>query len=182
MPTLDDMELASLSIVKYPDPVLAGPCRAVALPDDRLGALAERMFEIMYAARGVGLAAPQVGLAIRLFVANPTGVPGQDERVYLNPQIVDCQGDLVQEEGCLSCPGINSKIKRRAAVTLRAFDLAGQEFEQTGRGLLARIFQHEMDHLDGRLILKRMSTVARLANRRTIKDLEADYARQPERD
>ena len=171
-----NLDPAALRLTKYPDPVLARGAAPVEALDPRLTGVVARMFEILRAARGVGLAAPQVGLPIRLFVADPPGQTGQGEAVYINPEIVDRQGQLMQEEGCLSCPGINCRIKRSAVVTLRATGLDGRTFEKTGEDLLARIFQHEVDHLNGTLILDRMSAVARLSNRRTIRDLEADYA------
>jgi len=173
----DNLDAGSLRLVTYPHPVLAERAAPVEGPDPRLADVVARMFEVMHAARGVGLAAPQLGLSIRVFVANATSQP-EGDAVYVNPEIVSRQGQVMQEEGCLSCPGINCRIKRSAVVTLRATGLDGREFEQTADDLLARVFQHETDHLDGTLILDRMSAVARLANRRTIRDLEADYADQ----
>jgi len=176
MDPLADVDLSSLSIVKYPAEVLRRESLPVEATDERLGELAREMFRIMYAAKGVGLAAPQVGVGVRLFVANPQGAPGGPEGVFINPRIIDREGQALLEEGCLSVPGVRSRIKRNAVITVAAVDLAGRPFEMTGEGLLARIFQHEVDHLAGTLILNRMSAVARLANRRTIKDLEEEYA------
>ena len=137
--------------------------------------LAEKMFELMFQARGVGLAAPQVGLTVRLFVASPTYEP-TDQRVYINPSILSADGTQEGEEGCLSFPGIVCNIKRANVVTIQATNLDGQVFQETGEGLAARIFQHESDHLDGRLLTDRMGTVARLANRRALRDLEEEFA------
>ena len=176
MELLDSIDLVRLRIVKYPHPVLAGKAGPATDFDPRLADLAERMGEIMHAARGVGLAAPQVGLAIRMFVVNPTGVPGPDDTVFINPEITDRKGQVVEEEGCLSCPGIHTRVKRNAEVTVRAAGLDGGVFEVAAEGLLARIVQHELDHLNGTLIIDRMSTVAKLSNRRTIKELEDEYA------
>jgi len=177
MPSLDEIDPASLKVVKYPHPALLQPSRPVAEFGPALEAVARRMLEIMYASGGVGLAAPQVGLPLQMFVANLAAEPGgEDEGVYVNPRIVARDGEVLEEEGCLSCPGVRGRIKRSASITLRACDVRGREFEQTGEGLLARIFQHETDHLAGTLIVNRMSSVARLANRRTLRDLEADYA------
>jgi len=176
MVNLAQLDLASLRIVKYPDPVLKEICEPVAAFDARLRALAERMLAIMCAARGVGLAAPQVGVPIRLFVANPTGQPGgEQEGIYVNPQLVDLDGEELADEGCLSFPDVVCKVKRAARAALRAANLDGETFTQTGEGLLARVFQHETDHLDGVLLSDRMSTVARLANRRVLETLQAEY-------
>ena len=164
-----------LKIIKYPHPTLRRVCAEVEHFDEELRALAGRMFQIMYASGGVGLAAPQVAVPIRLFVANPTGQPGTGERVYVNPGIVEQDGSEAAEEGCLSVPGVACRIKRHTRATIRAKDLDGKEFQETGEGLLARIFQHEMDHLNGMLIVDRMSAVGRLSHRRTLKELEEEY-------
>jgi peptide deformylase len=168
------LDLPALRIIHYPDPRLQQPGEPIETVDAALGPLAERMFELMAAARGVGLAAPQVGLSLRLFVACPTGeVP--DRCVYVNPALLELEGQVEQEEGCLSVPGITCRLKRFSRVTLEATDLAGRRFRQTGEGLLARIFQHETDHLDGRLIVDRMGSIARLAHRRALKDLREEF-------
>jgi len=179
MELLNTIDLARLHIVKYPHPVLAGKAQPVIDFDPRLADLAERMYEIMHAARGVGLAAPQVAAGVRMFVGNPTGVAGPDDTVFINPDIIDRQGQTVEEEGCLSCPGIHTRVKRSTQVTVRAAGLDGEVFELSAEGLLARIVQHELDHLNGTLIIDRMSTVAKLSNRRTIKELEDAYAAGP---
>jgi peptide deformylase len=168
----------NLRLIKYPDPVLASPARKVVEFTPELRELAEGMFRIMYAARGVGLAGPQAGVSLRIFVANPNGEGGEGERVYINPEIIELSGQEVGEEGCLSLPGITCKLKRATRVHLRAQDLDGNVFEETGEGLLARIFQHEGDHLDGILIANKMSIVARLANRYRLKELEEEHLSQ----
>jgi len=178
MDTVSKIGLPSLEIVKYPDPVLRGVCAEVTSFDADLRSLAERMFEILYAARGVGLAAPQVGLAIRMFVMNPEGEPGDQERVCVNPRIVDPDGLAVAEEGCLSLPGISAKVKRFAAATLHAQDLAGEPFELPAEGLVARIVQHETDHLNGVLLIDRMSPVSKFASRRALENLENAYEKR----
>ncbi|MCK4626437.1 MAG: peptide deformylase [Phycisphaerae bacterium] len=178
MSTISEIDVSALKVVRYPDPRLSEICSAVEEFDDSLRAMAERMFELMYASRGVGLAAPQVGLTVRLFIANPFAEPGHDaEGVYINPEIIERSGSEVSEEGCLSFPGLTCKIKRAGAVTIRAANLDGETFTQTAEGLLARILQHESDHLDGILLSDRMSTVAKIANRRLLKDLAEDYAK-----
>jgi peptide deformylase len=168
----------NVRLVKYPDPILARPAAKVEEFTPELRELAAAMFGILYAARGVGLAGPQAGVGLRIFVANPNGEPGEGERVYVNPEIIDTSGQEVAEEGCLSLPGITCKIKRATRVVLRAQDLDGRVFEEIGEGLLARIFQHETDHLDGILIANRMSIVARMANRNRLKDLEEEHLSQ----
>ena len=175
MSPLDTIDITSLELVKYPDPRLRAPMLAVEQFDDRLQALAEKMFAVMYSYNGVGLAAPQVGVPLRLFVANPTHQPG-DEQVYVNPQLIDNEGSQDGDEGCLSIPGVACRVKRYMTTTIRAQDIGGNWFEQTGEGLLARAFQHECDHLEGRLLVDRMSPVAKIANRRALKDLEADFS------
>ena len=176
MELLSGIDLSTLAILKYPDPRLKAPAAEIGAIDDDIRRLAGRMLEILYAAHGVGLAATQVGIPLRVFVANPAGEPGPDEAVYINPRIVDQDGTILQDEGCLSFPGITTKIKRRKKVTLRAVNLEGESFEQTRQDLPARIFQHEMDHLDGVLLVDRMSIIARISNRWTLKDLEDGYA------
>ena len=174
MQRLGVIELAKLHLVKYPAPVLAGRAEEVEYSEE-LRPLAARMFEIMYAAHGVGLAGPQVGLPIRIFVANTHAEPPGHELVAINPRIVASDGQVLNEEGCLSVPGLTCRIKRSAQVTIQALDINGQEYTLAGEGLLARAFQHETDHLDGVLIINRMSPVARLGNRRLLKDLEEQY-------
>lgn len=178
MSELDAIDISSLTLVKYPDPRLRETCRPVERFDSRIRALTEKMFALMYESNGVGMAGPQAGVAIRLFCANPTGEPSA-ERVYINPELVDNQGEQEGDEGCLSFPGVFCKIKRYETTIIRAQDLDGATFEETAEGLLARILQHERDHLDGRLLVDRMSPVARIANRRSLKDLQAEYAGQP---
>lgn len=177
MSAISEIDPASLKIVRYPDPQLNEVCSAVEEFGDSLRGLVARMFELMYASHGVGLAGPQVGITICLFIANPAAEPGHEtEGVYINPEIIERSGSDVSEEGCLSFPGITCKIKRAQAVTIRATNLDGKVFTQTADGLLARILQHESDHLDGILLSDRMSTVAKIANRRLLKELADEYA------
>jgi peptide deformylase len=133
------------------------------------------MYELMASSKGVGLAATQLGVGLRIFVACPSDDPA-DRRAYLNPRIVSCEGSVLNEEGCLSVPGVHCKIKRYAKVTLEAMDLDGVTHTEEAEDLLARIFQHETDHLEGKLLVDRMGTVARLSHRTTLKQLEEDFA------
>lgn len=161
-------------IVCYPDPRLRQTCKPVEVFDERLAALVERMCELMKKGPGVGLAGPQVGIARRLFVCNPTG-NDDDNRVYINPELIDLVGNVEGEEGCLSLPDIRVGIRRGRVCTIRAQNLKGEVFEQVSEDLLARIWQHETDHLDGRLIIDRMNTTDRLANKKLLAQLEKDY-------
>ncbi|MCA9277208.1 MAG: peptide deformylase [Phycisphaerales bacterium] len=189
MPTeLSQVDPSKLRIDLYPTDVLRMKASPVAVEegiDESLRAIAERMIVLMRSAQGIGLAAPQVGLPIRLFVAHvphdPEAEPDEsglpvstdDAQVFFNPEIVEFSRDLEPyEEGCLSLPGINGEVNRPSTVTMRAFDLAGNEIELRATGLLARCWQHEIDHLDGVLIIDKMSQMSRLKNRARIKSME----------
>jgi len=163
-----------LRIVKYPDPRLREVCTPVEAVDSSVRALVEKMWQMMLDGHGVGLAAPQVGITVRLFVASPS-FSGDDLRVYINPSIIDAQGTMEGDEGCLSFPGIRCNIKRNSIVTVEALDLTGQTFQETAEDLGARIIQHEYDHLEGRLLVDRMGNVAQLTHRRALKELEAQF-------
>jgi peptide deformylase len=166
---------SSLQIVLFPDPRLLRACAPVAKFDAELALLAARMLQLMRDAHGVGLAAPQVGCNIRLFVMNPTGQP-EDDRVLVNPEITDPADEEQAEEGCLSLPKINATVTRAKSLHVRAQDLAGHWFERSETGWPARIIQHEFDHLNGILILDRMGAVDRMSNRKAIKELQDKWA------
>jgi peptide deformylase len=174
--TIRKLDLPALRILRYPDPRLREV--GVDLPriDEAVRGLVERMFELTFQAHGVGLAAPQVGVAGRLFIATPS-FQEDDRRVYINPQLISLEGSQENEEGCLSFPGITCRVKRYNFATIRAMNLDGALFEESGEELVARIFQHEMDHLEGRLLADRMGSVAKLANRRALKDLEEQFVK-----
>ncbi len=167
-----DIDVAGLRILHYPDPALREVARPVSDISDTVRAVAARMIELMHEAEGVGLAAPQVGLPWRLFVS-----AARDEypdQVYLNPRLHDLGGELsTYNEGCLSLPGIQLDIRRPSRASITATDLDGQEFTCTSEDLLARAWQHECDHLDGILIIDKMSPMDRIANRKLLKELEA---------
>lgn len=163
-----------LQIVHYPAQVLRRKAQPVAEVTAEVQAVAQRMIELMHLAPGVGLAAPQVGLPWRMFVANPTGEQG-DDRVYINPEIVQTGGgNVAREEGCLSLPGVTAEVIRPAHASIRALNEQGEIVEDSADDLLARIWQHEYDHLDGVLILDRMSPIDRMANKRAVRELEAE--------
>lgn len=163
-----------LRIVEYPDPVLKKRCATVTAFDDNLRSLAKRMIELMHEAKGVGLAAPQVGVSVRLFVFNPTVEPGKDVAI-VNPKFVEAEGAEEQGEGCLSLPGVTVTMRRATRVVLDGLDLDGRPMRLQAEGLPARIWQHEVDHLDGKLIIDQMSTADEIANRRAIKQMLAAY-------
>jgi peptide deformylase len=159
-------------IVKYPDPVLAKCGEPVTVFDDTLKTLVEEMFESMYAAQGIGLAAPQIGLSQRLTVIDVSFKKDPEARIALiNPEIIEREGEQYEEEGCLSLPEIREKVKRAAKVKVRAQDTDGEWFEVEGEELLSRAFQHEIDHLDGVLFIDRLSRLKKDLLVRKIKKL-----------
>ncbi len=161
-----------LRIRKYGDPVLETKADPVTEFDGELRQLAADMFETMYANKGVGLAAPQVGVSRRLAVIDPSA--GEDEAakiVLVNPEILVKEGTQIGEEGCLSIPGFREDVKRAWRVRVRAQDLDGKFFETEGEELLARAIQHEIDHLDGILFLQHLSLLKRDLIKRKIRKL-----------
>ena len=163
---------STLRIISYPDPRLRRPAKPVANADHYVADVARKMLELMKQAPGVGLAAPQVGLPWRLFVANATGEPG-DDRVFINPELREPTPETESaEEGCLSIPQVRAEITRPVGITIEATDLDGNRFTLTDRDLPARIWQHETDHLDGVLIIDRMTPTDRRANLKQLRELE----------
>jgi peptide deformylase len=165
---------SDLKIIFYPDPRLRKMSEPVTTFDQGLKDLAAKMLEMMRQARGVGLAAPQVGVNVRLFVMNPTGEEG-DDHVYVNPVLSEDDGEEEGEEGCLSLPGINAKVWRSKSLKLTAQDLDGNPIEEVAKGCVARVWQHETDHLNGTMIIDRMGPVAKLASRRVLKELQQKW-------
>ena len=163
-----------LKIILYPDPRLKKVSQPVEAIDAGLKELALRMLELMRQHRGVGLAAPQVGQNLRMFVMNPTGEL-KDDRVYVNPILTEAEGAEDGEEGCLSIPGLNVQIERSKTLRIQAKDLQGNDIDQIETGYVARIWQHEFDHLNGTLLTDRMGTVAKMTNRRVLRELEDKY-------
>ncbi|NIA17411.1 MAG: peptide deformylase [Planctomycetes bacterium] len=161
-------------ITYYPEPVLAKKAEPVKEITDDIRRLAEKMIDIMVETKGVGLAGPQAGVPLRIFVASPTG-SRQDARVYINPAITPSGAIESMEEGCLSLPGVYGKIRRYNKCSITATGLDGREFTEEAQGLPARIFQHEVDHLDGILVADRMGSVAKIAARRRLKELRNKY-------
>jgi peptide deformylase len=167
----------SLKIVHYPDPRLKKASVRITDFTPALKQLADEMFALMRAEKGVGLAAPQVGKNIRLFVMNATGKP-EDDRIYINPVLTDAEGDEEAEEGCLSIPELRVKVVRAKSLRIEAQSLTGQPIDQREEGFVARVCQHEADHLNGILLTDRMGPVAKIANRGLLKELEAKYKKK----
>jgi peptide deformylase len=163
-----------LKIILYPDPRLKKASAPVKEFTPALRQLAEKMLQLMREAHGVGLAAPQVGHNLRMFVMNHSGEP-KDDRVYINPELSEAEGSEEGEEGCLSLPEINARIVRDKTVRLRAIDLEGKPIDEKASGYLARVWQHEFDHLNGTLITDRMGAVAKMAAKKTLRELEEKY-------
>jgi len=159
-------------IVKYGNPVLEKPAAPVTEFDDELKKLVEDMFESMYEAKGVGLAAPQIGISKRLAVIDVTFKENPREKLVLaNPEIIHTEGKQSQSEGCLSIPDFRESVTRANKVTVRAQDVNGKWYEKTGEELLARAFLHETDHLNGKLYLSHLSALKRDLIKRKIRKL-----------
>jgi peptide deformylase len=159
-------------IVRLGDPVLEKRAEAVTIFDDKLKKLVEDMFESMYAAHGVGLAAPQIGISQRLAVIDVTFKEDPDAKlVLINPEIIHSEGRHTQNEGCLSIPDFRESVSRPRKVTVRAQDVNGKFYEKTGEELLARAFLHETDHLNGKLYISHISALKRDLMKRKIRKL-----------
>lgn len=162
----------------YPEPILRKRAEPVAAFDAALRRTVTAMFERMFESKGVGLAAPQVGLKTRILVVNPTG-DRQDDLVLVNPTITARSGpDTTFDEGCLSFPGIYAEIKRPERCTVSAFDADGNAIEREYDGFVARIIQHEYDHLEGVLLVDRMSPADKQKNRGALEELVDRYQRR----
>ncbi|HLX73471.1 MAG TPA: peptide deformylase [Terriglobales bacterium] len=159
-------------IVKYGDPVLEKPAAPVEVFDGELRKLLDDMFESMYAAHGVGLAAPQIGISKRIAVIDVTFKEDPDAKLVLvNPQIIHTEGKQKGSEGCLSIPDFREPVTRPLRVTVKAQDATGKWFEKTGEEMLARAFMHETDHLNGRLYIHHISALKRDLMKRKIRKL-----------
>lgn len=171
-----------MQIVHFPHPALRHKSVPIREINDDLRAIVRRMFELMYEHKGIGLAANQVGLPLRLFVINLTGDPDQkdEEHVFINPEILRRKGNAQGEEGCLSLPKLYGQVRRAEQVVVEAFDLDGQGFEVSVDDLGSRAIQHESDHLDGVLFTDRMSDSARKEFDSALEDFDRQYRRQQE--
>ena len=174
-----------MELVYYPDPRLRDVSKKITTIDQEILDAIPQMFEIMYKARGIGLAGPQAGLGRRIVVANLTGDPKKkdDEQVFINPEILDRSGKLKEEEGCLSLPGMAVQVPRAEKVLVRYKGVDGKFVEREAEMLESRLFQHEIDHLDGILILDKMTPADRKQNAPLIEELEEDFKanRKPKR-
>jgi peptide deformylase len=172
-----------MKIVQYPHPALRHPAKLLTAIDRQVHLDAGRMLELMYENKGLGLAANQVFLPYRIVVLNPAGDPQQRDReeVLLNPVILERKGTIEGEEGCLSFPGLYQKIRRAKTVRVQAYNLRGEVIDKIVSELEARLWQHEVDHLDGILFIDKMGTIARLASRNALKEFEQDYQRGQEK-
>jgi peptide deformylase len=165
------------SLTLYPDPLLRRQALPVTAFDEELRAIVAAMYERMEKSKGVGLAAPQVGLKSRILVLNPTG-ERKDDLTLINPEIVARSGpDTLFDEGCLSFPGIYAEIRRPERCTVRARDVEGRTIEAEYSGFQSRIIQHEYDHLEGVLLVDRMSPADKLRNRTALEELVARFKR-----
>jgi peptide deformylase len=165
------VDIENCHITHYPAQVLAEPAKPIEKIDDSIKKLVDKMADIMVEHKGVGLAGPQAGVPLRIFIISPDGKK-ENVRVFINP-IVSCDGKTVSnEEGCLSVPGIFTKISRYKECTVTATGLDGKVFTEQAEGLYARALQHEFDHINGITIADKMSTVAKIAHRRKLQKLK----------
>lgn len=166
-----------LQIIHYPHPTLRHVSKPVKRVDADLHEMVAQMFALMYEHEGVGLAANQVDLPYRLFVANPTGDPNNKEAefTFINPVLKAGKGQVEGEEGCLSIPGVKGQVVRKEKITIEAYNLRGEQFVGELDGLFARIVQHETDHLDGKLFIDRLPPVQAAELRDELEEFEIDF-------
>lgn len=175
-PTLTEQE-RTLSVVVHPHPTLRLKSKPIVRVDDQLRDFVKQMFGLMYESKGVGLAANQVNLPLQLFVINPAGKPDEgEEMVFINPVLSKPKGSESAEEGCLSLPGVYGEVVRAAEIDVEAYTHMGQRIKFRASGYLARILQHENDHLQGTMFFDRMSP----ARRTEIDDLIAEFEEDEE--
>lgn len=168
------MDADNCQMTCFPAPVLGQVADPIEEINDHIRRLAGKMIDIMVEQKGVGLAGPQAGVNLRIFVVSVDGTR-ENAKVYINPEITVSGGLDTSEEGCLSLPGIFAKIKRYKKCTVTATDLEGNRFSEQGEGLQIKAFQHEFDHLEGTLIKDRMGQVQRIAARKQLRHLMENY-------
>lgn len=172
-----------LNIINYPHPTLRHQSKPLRRVDKRVHEIVAQMFDLMYAHKGVGLAANQVDLPIQLFVINPSGEQDSDqEQVFINPVLQAPKGTAEAEEGCLSIPNVYGNVVRPAQVRVTAYDLKGGQIDQVVEGMLARIVQHEFDHLQGVLFPDRMTESALKGIETELEAFEIEFAAMQNRD
>jgi peptide deformylase len=173
----DPAAIGPLALVEFPHPALRRPAKPLLRLDDAVREAVARMFEIMYEAEGIGLAANQVALPYRIFVVNCTGRRGEgEEHVFINPVLSRPRGTAIQEEGCLSLPGVRMDVRRPERIVVEAWSLAGEPIKLDLDGLFARVVQHEFDHLEGRLFTDRLPEAAALEVRGQLEGLAQVFA------
>ena len=161
--------IGPLALVEYPHPALLRPAKPLVRIDEAVCEAVEQMFDIMYEAEGIGLAANQVALPYRLFIVHTTGRRGQgEELVFINPTLSKPRGTAIQEEGCLSLPGLRMDVRRPECIVVEAWSLDGEAIRLELDGLLARVVQHEFDHLEGKLFTDRLPEAAAIEARREL--------------
>lgn len=172
-----------MQIVTYPHPTLRHVSKPLRRVDGEIRRLVEEMFDLMYQAKGIGLAANQVNLPLRLFVVNEKGDPKatEHERVFLNPVLSQRKGRAEEEEGCLSLPNLFGQVSRPERIAIHAYDLAGQEIREELTGMLARVVQHETDHLDGVLFIDRLTPTGQLEVKSALEEFELIFRNKVER-
>jgi peptide deformylase len=171
---LNDINTSKLRIYTYPDPFLRQVAKPIEKIDQKIHDLAEEMIRIMIENSGIGLAATQIGVSLRMFVMSLSGKT-EDAQVIINPKLDNFQDWSEMEEGCLSVPGVRAKVRRYSACTVTALDLEGNRFVMDVVDLASTCVQHETDHLDGILFINRLSALSKLACRRALKQLEEEY-------
>lgn len=165
-----------MQVVLYPHPTLRHQSKAIRRVDAELVRIVHEMFELMYTTHGIGLAANQVDLPLRLFIANLSGEKGEgEELVFLNPVLSNPKGNEEAEEGCLSFPELYGPVKRPKQITVNAYTLKGEEIEAKVDGMLSRVIQHESDHLDGVLYVDRMSATAKATVQPVLEEFEWNF-------
>ncbi len=163
-----------MEILVYPNPILSRKAEPVKEINDEICQIAQEMLDTMYDAYGVGLAAPQIGLSKRLVVLDVAGEK-TGERVFINPYFIEEKGETIEEEGCLSFPGVMGNVIRSESVTVIAYNLKGEKLEIKAEGLLSRAWQHEMDHINGILFIEKMTPASMIAIKQKIKEFESEY-------
>ena len=169
-----NIEPDKCKITRYPEKVLAGKAKPIEEINDDIHKLVEKMTDLMIEHRGVGFAAPQAGVGLRLFIISLDGTR-ENVRVYINPTVTTHGSLETNEEGCLSIPQVYTKVKRFSKASVTATDLNGRKFTEEGEGLYARALQHEFDHIEGITIADRMGSAARIVHRRQLKKLAEQY-------
>ena len=166
-----------MRIIEYPHPTLRRPSKPLKRVDAELHKIIREMFDLMYEHQGIGLAANQVNLPYRLIVINPAADPKQPEQehAFINPVLSQRKGSDEAEEGCLSLPGLYGQVRRPEKVTLNAYTPAGQEIRAELSGLVSRVVQHEVDHLDGVLFIDRLSPTSEISSREALEEFELQF-------